>query len=312
MPPNRQNPNGEPINSLLVEEKLDDRERSLLRDHDRPHDEEAGDHGQPSAAWTSRKLPRSIPSRSPSTASIRRSATRRSSAASSRSPPNSIPAIARASRRSSARCTSCSLATARTWSRSIRSRSPRTARHRLRCEGRTRRRRAVPHARVQRVAQDAAAGRRRSAGVATPAWAFATSAASPGTVGTMANGAGLGDGDDGCRQQRRRRDRELPRHRRRRQAERVRKCYELVVNHDRREGRSSSTSSAASRAATKSRAASSKRWRTTKSRKIPLVIRLTGTNEEEGRAILAEAGMTPVETMDEGAAQAVRIAAESE
>ncbi len=49
--------------------------------------------------------------------------------------------------------------------------------------------------------------------------------------------------------------------------------------------------------------------RTTTSRKVPLVIRLTGTNEEQGRKILADAGMTPVETMDEGAAQAVRIAA---
>jgi succinyl-CoA synthetase beta subunit len=46
----------------------------------------------------------------------------------------------------------------------------------------------------------------------------------------------------------------------------------------------------------------------TASRKIPLVIRLTGTNEEEGRRILAEAGMTPVETMDEGAREAVRLA----
>jgi succinyl-CoA synthetase beta subunit len=47
----------------------------------------------------------------------------------------------------------------------------------------------------------------------------------------------------------------------------------------------------------------------TASRKVPLVIRLTGTNEKEGRQILAEAGMTPVETMDEGAALAVKLAA---
>jgi succinyl-CoA synthetase beta subunit len=38
------------------------------------------------------------------------------------------------------------------------------------------------------------------------------------------------------------------------------------------------------------------------------VIRLTGTNEAEGRRILKEAGMTPVETMDEGAARAVELA----
>jgi succinyl-CoA synthetase beta subunit len=43
-------------------------------------------------------------------------------------------------------------------------------------------------------------------------------------------------------------------------------------------------------------------------REVPLVIRLTGTNETEGRAILAAAKMHPVETMDEGAAQAVALA----
>lgn len=43
-------------------------------------------------------------------------------------------------------------------------------------------------------------------------------------------------------------------------------------------------------------------------RKVPLVIRLTGTNAEEGRKILADAGFYPVETMDEGAARAVALA----
>jgi succinyl-CoA synthetase beta subunit len=43
-------------------------------------------------------------------------------------------------------------------------------------------------------------------------------------------------------------------------------------------------------------------------RKVPLVVRLTGTNEKEGRAILAAAGMNPVETMDEGAKRAVDLA----
>jgi len=42
-------------------------------------------------------------------------------------------------------------------------------------------------------------------------------------------------------------------------------------------------------------------------RKVPLVIRLTGTNAEEGRKILADAGFFPVETMDEGAAKAVAL-----
>ncbi len=42
-------------------------------------------------------------------------------------------------------------------------------------------------------------------------------------------------------------------------------------------------------------------------RKVPLVIRLTGTNADEGRKILADAGFFPVETMDEGAAKAVAL-----
>jgi succinyl-CoA synthetase beta subunit len=42
-------------------------------------------------------------------------------------------------------------------------------------------------------------------------------------------------------------------------------------------------------------------------RKVPLVVRLTGTNEKEGREILAAAGFTPVETMDEGAKLAVQF-----
>ena len=42
-------------------------------------------------------------------------------------------------------------------------------------------------------------------------------------------------------------------------------------------------------------------------RKVPMVIRLTGTNAEEGRKILADAGFFPVETMDEGAAKAVAL-----
>ena len=43
-------------------------------------------------------------------------------------------------------------------------------------------------------------------------------------------------------------------------------------------------------------------------RKVPLVVRLTGTNAEEGRKILDKAGFIPVETMDEGAARAVALA----
>ncbi|HEV2109570.1 MAG TPA: ADP-forming succinate--CoA ligase subunit beta [Thermomicrobiales bacterium] len=40
----------------------------------------------------------------------------------------------------------------------------------------------------------------------------------------------------------------------------------------------------------------------------PIVVRLAGTNAEEGRAVLAEAGLTAVETMDEAAAQVVAAA----
>jgi succinyl-CoA synthetase beta subunit len=43
-------------------------------------------------------------------------------------------------------------------------------------------------------------------------------------------------------------------------------------------------------------------------RKVPLVVRLTGTNAKEGLEILAQAGFVPVETMDEGAAKAVALA----
>jgi succinyl-CoA synthetase beta subunit len=43
-------------------------------------------------------------------------------------------------------------------------------------------------------------------------------------------------------------------------------------------------------------------------RKVPMVVRLTGTNEKEGREILAKGGFNPVETMDEGAKRAVELA----
>ena len=44
---------------------------------------------------------------------------------------------------------------------------------------------------------------------------------------------------------------------------------------------------------------------------LPLVIRLTGTNEADGRAVLSRAGLTPVLTMEQGAAQAVALAKEA-
>ena len=41
---------------------------------------------------------------------------------------------------------------------------------------------------------------------------------------------------------------------------------------------------------------------------VPIVVRLSGTNAEEGRELLAAAGLTAVDTMDEAAAQVVRSA----
>jgi succinyl-CoA synthetase beta subunit len=41
---------------------------------------------------------------------------------------------------------------------------------------------------------------------------------------------------------------------------------------------------------------------------VPIVVRLSGTNAEEGRRILSEAGLTASDSMDEAAAQAVRAA----
>jgi succinyl-CoA synthetase beta subunit len=128
-----------------------------------------------------------------------------------------------------------------------------------------------------------------------------------GTVGTMANGAGLAmatmdavsnaggkianflDVGGGAN------------------AQRVRNCYELVVNSTGAKSFFINIFGGITRGDEVARGIVQAMKETT-SRKIPLVIRLTGTNEEEGRRILAEAGMTPVETMDEGAKKAVELA----
>jgi succinyl-CoA synthetase beta subunit len=129
----------------------------------------------------------------------------------------------------------------------------------------------------------------------------------PGSVGTMANGAGLAmatmdavsnaggeianflDVGGGAN------------------AERVRNCYELVVNNTGAKVFFINIFGGITRGDEVARGIV-EAINATASRKIPLVIRLTGTNEEEGRRILAQAGMTPVETMDEGAREAVRLA----
>lgn len=128
-----------------------------------------------------------------------------------------------------------------------------------------------------------------------------------GSVGTMANGAGLAmatmdavtgaggkvanflDVGGGAN------------------AERVRNCYELVMNHTGAKVFFINIFGGITRGDEVARGIVTALEQTT-SRRVPLVIRLTGTNEEEGRAILAAAGMTPVETMDEGASKAVAIA----
>lgn len=44
---------------------------------------------------------------------------------------------------------------------------------------------------------------------------------------------------------------------------------------------------------------------------LPVVIRLVGTNEAEGRKVLSRAGLVPVRTMEDGAARAVALAKEA-
>jgi succinyl-CoA synthetase beta subunit len=129
-----------------------------------------------------------------------------------------------------------------------------------------------------------------------------------GTIGTMANGAGLAmatmdavnfvggrianflDVGGGAN------------------AQRVRNCYELIVNHTGAKAIFINIFGGITRGDEVAKGIV-QALAETKSRKVPLVIRLTGTNEKEGRKILADAGMTPVETMDEGAALAVKLAA---
>lgn len=128
-----------------------------------------------------------------------------------------------------------------------------------------------------------------------------------GTVGTMANGAGLAMGtmdavknaggtfanflDVGGGAN----------------ADKVRKCYELIMNNTQAKALFINIFGGITRGDEVAKGIVQALGETS-SRKVPLVVRLTGTNEKEGREILAQAGITPVETMDEGAAQAVKLA----
>jgi succinyl-CoA synthetase beta subunit len=50
----------------------------------------------------------------------------------------------------------------------------------------------------------------------------------------------------------------------------------------------------------------------TLSRQVPMVVRLVGTNQEEGRAILQEAGLVAADTMQEASQEVVRVASAPE
>jgi succinyl-CoA synthetase beta subunit len=128
-----------------------------------------------------------------------------------------------------------------------------------------------------------------------------------GDVGVMANGAGLGMGtmdairnaggaaanflDVGGGAQ----------------AERVRKCYELIVSDPKVKAMFINIFGGITRA-DQVAAGIVEALSGGTLRKVPLVVRLTGTNEREGREILARAGITSVERMDDGAAKAVALA----
>ena len=128
-----------------------------------------------------------------------------------------------------------------------------------------------------------------------------------GNVGTMANGAGLAMGtmdavrnaggnfanflDVGGGAN----------------AEKVKNCYELIVNNTGAKALFINIFGGITRGDEVAKGIV-QALNETAARKIPLVVRLTGTNEAEGRKILADANITPVETMDEGAAQAVKLA----
>ena len=128
-----------------------------------------------------------------------------------------------------------------------------------------------------------------------------------GDIGVMANGAGLGMGtmdairnaggnaanflDVGGGAQ----------------AERVRKCYELIVSDPKVKAMFINIFGGITRAdAVASGIVEALSGGTL--RKVPLVVRLTGTNEEQGREILKKANIATVATMDEGAAKAVALA----
>jgi succinyl-CoA synthetase beta subunit len=128
-----------------------------------------------------------------------------------------------------------------------------------------------------------------------------------GDVGVMANGAGLGMGTMDAIRNAGGKAANFLDVGGGAQAERVRKCYELIVSDPKVKAMfinifgGITRADAAANGIVEALAAGS-------ARKVPLVVRLTGTNEAEGREILSKAGIATVATMDEGAAKAVALA----
>ena len=307
MPPNRQNPMGEPVNSLLVEERLAIAKEAYCCDHDRPRRAKAGHRRQP--LWRNGdRRGRRAASRinRESFTSTRRSDIRLSSDASSHFRRSSIRAIAERFRsiagalydlffRYGAKLVEINPLALTNDGRVVAS----DAKIELDDDALFRNpefeewRKALPLDEDELLAAQAGVGIRNFRRF-------------PGNVGTLANGAGLAmatmdavanaggevadflDVGGGAN------------------AQRVRNCYELVVNNTGAKVFFINIFGGITRGDEVARGIVSAMDETA-SRKIPLVIRLTGTNEEEGRRILKAAGMTPVETMDEGAREAVRL-----
>ena len=127
-----------------------------------------------------------------------------------------------------------------------------------------------------------------------------------GDVGVMANGAGLGMGTMDAIKNAGGKAANFLDVGGGAQAERVRKCYELIVSDPKVKAMFINIFGGITRADAVAsgivEALSGNGLRV-----VPMVVRLTGTNEKEGREILARAGITSVETMDEGAQKAVAL-----
>jgi succinyl-CoA synthetase alpha subunit len=126
-----------------------------------------------------------------------------------------------------------------------------------------------------------------------------------GNVGCIVNGAGLGDGDDGPGEVLRRRAGELPRHRRLVEPEKVVNALRIITADPNVKailfnifGGITRTDDVANGIVTATKQ---------NPLKVPIVIRLTGTNEEIAVKILEENGFTALTDMDEAVKKAVQL-----